>query len=167
MCGVPVASYHRLAVSVLLVSSTLFDAYLSERTLGGRCCTPRSVESSTCAIRHTWPVQRGFVGTGLGRCSTADEKKTRFRSVCGQVGPLFSHHLPLVSPIRDWSGDSARTSAQPLRSWFIFITVKERRGSVIRPLYWPMTHHSPPSPTPKLPSCCYPEGHREACQSNT
>lgn len=25
--------------------------------------------------RHTWPVQRGFVGTGLGRCSTAHDKE--------------------------------------------------------------------------------------------
>lgn len=108
-----------------------------------------------------WPVQRGFVGTGLGRCSTAIDKERpdqvlKCLSTC-QVhqNPLFfPHQFDVYLLCRQFvTGRVTHTDLSPAPEVLVhFYHCESKRGSVIRPLCWPMTHHPPyPKLLPLLP----------------
>lgn len=106
------------------------------------------MESSTCAVwvrsnfsyrggrrRHTWPVQRGFVGTGLGRRSTAHDKE-RPNQVLESVDMSGSPYAPFSHQFDVYllcclfeTGQVTLTDLNPAPEVLViifFITVKER-----------------------------------------
>lgn len=96
------------------------------------------------------PVQRGFRGTVLGRCSTVDDKEQVSVYMSGsQKNTLFSSVHGLHLSCRQFmSSQVTHTDLSPAPEVSVhFYHCERKRGRVIRPLCWPMTH-CPPHPSP-------------------
>lgn len=162
MYGVPVASCHLSAVWVFLVSSTLFDAFCLNG-YGGQCCDPAlwrvhlvlsgfEVHYLSDWGRNTWPVQRGFMRAGLGRCSTVnDEERLNQVLKClltSPKPPYFSpvHGIYLLSSICDWSGDSHGPQPSP---WGLasFLSLWKKEGKCDKAIV--LANDPPPSLLPQ------------------